>query len=181
MKICLFGAAGSGTTTQGTDLASKLNIPYFDSDNYFWEETDIPFTKRRDPTARNSMLYADTKNLSSYIIGGGSLPKWDESWLAAFDLVVFLYIPHKIRMDRLRNRELDRYGDVIFNHQERNRQYNEFIQWCSGYDDDTASGRTLSVHKQWIEQFNCPVLQILQDLDVQVITQMILKLIKQLC
>ncbi|MEO6520518.1 MAG: adenylate kinase [Mucilaginibacter sp.] len=175
MKIYIFGAAGSGTTTQGLHLAMNLNIPYFDSDNYFWEDTPVPFTIRRDPQHRNTMVKSDTNKLDSYVIGGGSLPNWNNFWLSAFDLVVFLYIPAEIRIKRLKERELERYGNEIFSNQARNLQYNEFIAWCTGYDNDTASGRTLSVHRHWIQKFNCPVLQILEDLPIQTKTDLILQ------
>lgn len=179
MKIYIFGAAGSGTTTQGTNLAERLNLPYLDSDMYFWEDTHVPFTERRDPVQRNNMLKTDIEKLSGYVIGGGSLPKWDGAWLHTFDLVVFLYVPPAIRLERLKQRELEHYGAVIFDNDERNRQYEEFIAWCSGYDDNTASGRTLNVHKEWIEKFTCPVLQILQDSSVRDRTEIICKAIHQ--
>ncbi|CAC9976206.1 hypothetical protein FLAPXU55_03930 [Flavobacterium panici] len=39
MKIHIFGASESGVTTAGEALSKKLDIPYFDSDTYFWEKT----------------------------------------------------------------------------------------------------------------------------------------------
>jgi adenylate kinase family enzyme len=180
MRIYIFGAAGSGTTTQGTDLAERLNLPYLDSDLYFWENTEVPFTKRRDPALRNYTLREKIASLNGYVIGGGSLPKWDESWFQAFDLVIFLYIPSALRIQRLKQRELERYGSVIFEDDERNRLYTEFIAWCSGYDDNTASGRTLRVHEEWIEKFACPVIQMQENLSTREITKNIIEAIGRL-
>lgn len=180
MKVYIFGAAGSGTTTQGKDLAKKLALPYFDSDLYFWEDTAIPFTQKQDPVQRNERIRADTAPLNGYVIGGGSLPKWDEFWLDEFDFVVFLYIPRAVRLERLKQREFERYGSVIFDDNDRNRQYAEFMAWCSGYDDSTASGRTLSVHQEWIEKFTCPVIQLVTDSTIEDRTENIVRAIKQL-
>jgi len=53
MKIHLFGASASGVTTLGHALAKKINIPYFDSNEYFWLPSEIPFALKRDPQKRN--------------------------------------------------------------------------------------------------------------------------------
>jgi len=175
MKVYIFGAAGSGTTTQGIDLANKLDIPFFDSDLYFWEDTEIPFMIRRKPELRNEMLETAVHHLESYVIGGGSLPNWDHGWLQTFDFAVFLYIPQKLRLERLQQREYQRFGELLFSDAERNRQYIEFMAWCQGYDDDTARGRTLGVHKKWIHEFSCPVLQLITDLPVSQKTGIIIR------
>lgn len=56
MKIHIFGASGSGVTTLGKALAKKLNLTYFDSDEYFWIHTDPPFTTKRNPKERNDLI-----------------------------------------------------------------------------------------------------------------------------
>lgn len=109
MRIHIFGASGAGSTTQGEDLSAELNIPYFDTDHYFWE---TPFTVKRSAEERNAMLKADLAKHESLIVGG-SLVSWGDEWLKTFDLAVFLYVPPDIRLERLRERELERYGNLI--------------------------------------------------------------------
>jgi len=155
MKIHIMGASGSGVTTLGNSLSGRLQIPYFDSDAYFWIQTDPPFTKRRDAEERNQMALADLRQQDSWIFGG-SVINWGEHWLKKFDLVVFLYVPHLIRMQRLQQRELDRFGTIN----------KEFIDWAAGYDDDTASGRTLSAQRQWMARLPCDTLHLDGDLTV---------------
>jgi adenylate kinase family enzyme len=165
MKIHIFGASGAGSTTQGRDLSTVLHIPYFDTDNYFWEVSDPPFTIKRSLEKRNEMLWADLAKQESWIIGG-SLVNWGEAWNTAFDLAVFMYIPPAVRLERLRKRELERYGDIIYTDPERNRQYNEFMDWAADYDTNTTR-RSLVTHKQWIGKLTCPVLIIEEDLSVE--------------
>ena len=163
MKLHILGASCSGVTTLGQALASHMQIPYFDSDEYFWEKTNPPFTTRRDPALRNQMLMTASGPHDSWIIGG-SLLKWDLE--LDIDLVVFLYIPHEIRMERLKKREFERYGDIIFTDPVRNRQYLDFMNWARGYDDNTTQGRTLAAHEDWLAQLTCPVLEIRGDFSV---------------
>ena len=160
MKIHIFGASGSGQTTLGKALAKKLKVTYFDCDDYFWEKTTVPFTVRRDPEIRNTLLLNDLSAHTSWVIGG-SMTKWGLQPEKIFNLAVFLYVPHNVRMERLKAREIERFGDSIF--KERAELYKKFMDWASGYDDNTASGRTLSAHQNWIKQLNCEVLEINGD------------------
>ena len=166
MKIHIMGASCAGSTTLGKALAAQLNFPYFDSDYYFWEQTNPPFTVKRDRDERIAMLKNAVEPHDNYIIGG-SLVSWGDEWLSAFDLVVFLYLPPEIRLQRLKDREFERYGAVIYNDAERAKAYQIFIDWAVAYDTNAISGRTLQVHEDWLTKVNCPLLQIRGDTTVQ--------------
>ncbi|MBC7920676.1 MAG: AAA family ATPase [Ferruginibacter sp.] len=165
MKMHVFGASGSGTTTLGKYLSEKLNCPYFDSDDYYWEASTPPFTHRRNPDERNARLANALAPHPDWILGG-SIVGWKD-WLPAFDLAVFLWLPSNVRTDRLEKREYERYGEVIRSDPERRRQYEEFIEWAAGYDDNTARGRTLAVHENWLGNLPCPVPELRGDLSVE--------------
>jgi hypothetical protein len=79
----------------------------------------------------------------------GSLDEWGRPVIALFDLVVFLYAPTDIRLQRLREREARR-GWVD----------EEFIEWASHYDDGTREGRNLPRHQRWLDTLSCPVLRL---------------------
>jgi adenylate kinase family enzyme len=112
MKLHLFGASGTGVSTLGEALAEALGVPYFDTDTYFWEASDPPFTQRRPAAERDAWLARDLAQHTSWIVGG-SIVGWDEKWLAAFDLVVFLWLPPALRLQRLHQREHARYGQLF--------------------------------------------------------------------
>lgn len=167
MKLHLFGASGTGVTTLGEALAEKLGIPYFDSDFYFWEPSNPPFTIRRAPEARNKMIRSHLNRQESWILGG-SIIQWGNDVFPPFDLIVFLYLPPATRLARLRNRELNRYGTVILEDSLRNKLYEEFIAWAADYDQETGiASRTLSAHEQWLAKQQVPVLQIREDLTTE--------------
>lgn len=163
MKIHITGASCSGVTTLGLQLSKSLDIPYFDSDYFFWEKTDPPFTTRRLPELRNVLLFKELSKSHSWIIGG-SIINW--SLNLEFDLVVFLLLPKELRLERLKKREFERYGDIIYSNKERHAQYMEFFNWASGYDDNTAQDRTLLAHQEWLEKLSSPVLELTGDLSV---------------
>lgn len=160
------GASCAGSTTLGKALAQHLDWPYFDTDDYFWLPSAVPYTQKRDPAERKAMLLADFEAADNAVVGG-SLVSWDDSWLTKFDLVIFLLIPHEIRMQRLDAREVERYGNQIFTDPIRVQLYKDFRDWAKGYDDNTTKGRNLNVHLQWLERFQCPVLKIEGDTTVE--------------
>jgi len=173
------GASCAGSTTLGAVLAKQLGYPVFDTDEYFWEKSAYPFTLRRNPELRNEMIIMDTAKHDNWIITG-SMMSWGDIWLHTFSLVVFLYIPHHVRMQRLKTRETERYGDLIFTDPVRAKNYQDFVQWASGYDDNTTNGRTLQVHETWLSKVNCPVLEIRGDTTVNERIALVLRKIKEI-
>jgi adenylate kinase family enzyme len=103
-RIHILGASGSGTTTLGRALAERLQYTHFDTDDYFWLPTDPPFTHQRERTERQQLLMDDLTAHDAWVVSG-SLCGWGDVAIPLFELVVFLAIPHDIRMARLRQRE----------------------------------------------------------------------------
>lgn len=162
MRLHIFGASSSGVTTLGLALSEKISISYIDSDDYFWERSEPPYTIRRKPAERNALVQQALQP-ASWILGG-SVIDWGEAVFPAFDLVVFLWIPPSIRMARLKKRELERYGTVIYTDPGRKQQYEDFLAWAADYDHGTGiANRTLQAHERWMQQLGCPVLQLRGD------------------
>lgn len=98
------------------------------------------------------MLHADIEAASSLVLSG-SIVGWGRELEDAFDLVVFLYLPAEKRIERLRQRELERYGVAD----------PAFIEWAGQYDEGPPEGRSLARHTAWLAQRTCPVLRLEED------------------
>ncbi len=165
MKIHILGASCAGATTLGEALSARLNIPFFDTDQFFWEKSAIPYTIKRDPVLRNQMLKDELNQTESYIVSG-SLVSWGEEWKQMFSLAVFLYLPKEIRLERLIKREIERYGNNIYDDLQRHQLFLEFIDWASKYDDRSFTGRNIGIHETWLADVKCPVIKIEGDTTV---------------
>ena len=55
-RIHITGASGSGTTTLGRALASRLATPCHDSDDFFWRPTDPPYRDERPEDERLRLM-----------------------------------------------------------------------------------------------------------------------------
>lgn len=148
-RILITGASGSGTTTLGRALATRLGYAFYDGDDYYWVPTDPPFQRKQDPVIRASRLLQALRQASTTVLAG-SILNWGVELEDSFSLIVFLTVPAQIRVTRLREREMRRLGSVD----------PAFLAWAAQYDEGTLEGRSLSKHEAWLAKRTCPVLRI---------------------
>lgn len=172
LRIHIFGASGSGTTTLGRKLSKELNIKAFDLDDYYWEKTDPPFQVTRERTRRFKLLESDLENLESFIISGHYGLEY-EPIDSLLTLAIFLYVPAKIRQSRLKARELLEYGDRILEGGDMHEDHLDFVEWAGHYDANDLEGRKLEIHLERIELLSCPVLNIKGDRNIKSIVRIV--------
>ena len=69
-RIHILGASASGTTTLAKALSEKMGYCHFDSDDYYWVTTDVPFTQIRDLEKRRELLKRDLESTSEWVLSG---------------------------------------------------------------------------------------------------------------
>jgi adenylate kinase family enzyme len=161
-RIHLVGASGSGTTTLGRALARQLDVPHLDTDTYFWFPTDPPFEKIRPAPERHALLGPDLSR-DAWVLSG-SLCGWGDVYIPRFELVVFLAVPADVRLERVRARERERYGDRVAPGGSMHEKSVAFLAWVASYEDGPAVERSRAMHEAWLASLPCPVLR-LEDTD----------------
>ena len=96
MKIHILGPSGVGTTTLGKTIAAELVIKHFDSDDFFWAKTKIPFTRKREKDDRIRLLKKALSGYKSWVLSGSMLG-WGDFLLPEINLIIYLYVPKSIR------------------------------------------------------------------------------------
>ncbi len=152
--IHIFGASGAGVTTLGRHLANMLAIPHHDTDDFFWMPTDPPYQTIRPEKYRLCLMQDIFLPLPAWILTG-SLVGWGDVLLRFFDLVVFLVTSKEIRLQRLKNREILRYNDVL---QPATEQSRAFLDWAAAYDEGDETMRSLVSHRRWLQKVEVPLL-----------------------
>lgn len=153
MQLLVTGASGSGTTTLGKAIARAWGAQFLDADDYFWLKTDPPYKERQTHEVRLSSLLTDLIQCEKSVVSG-SVMNWGAALEHSFELVVFLQVPTVVRLDRIRRREVARFGQVN----------PEFLEWASQYDDGPPEGRSLAKHNTWLAALSCPVIRLVGDL-----------------
>lgn len=159
-RIHITGASGSGTTTLGRALATLLAVPHHDSDDYFWEPTDPPYTAERDEAERLALMRRLFVPRAGWVLSG-SLVGWGDPLIRCFDLVVFLHADTAVRVDRLRRRETLRYGaDAVSAGGDLHAASRTFLDWAASYDTAPPEGRSRAKHECWLSTLPCPVMRL---------------------
>jgi adenylate kinase family enzyme len=160
MRVHVVGASGSGTTTLGRALAGRLACPHLDTDDVFWRPSDPPFQHVRERTARQAMLGAALARTRDWVLSG-SLCGWGDVFIPRFELVIFLWLPAPVRLERLRARERARYGAAIDPGAPLHGRYEQFMAWAAGYDEALdVPERCRRLHEEWLAALPCPVLRL---------------------
>ena len=67
-----------------------------------------------------------------------------------FELVVFLWILHNVRIARLRHREHTRFGERILPGGDMYESSQTFLAWAVSYDEGGLDIRTRQRYDQWL-------------------------------
>ena len=172
MKLHIFGASGAGVTTVGRALADRHNLLHLDSDDYYWQQTDPPFTTINPVEVRHRLLDAAIGGADDWLISG-SMDSWCEPYVSRFDAVIFLDVPVEVRLPRLRDRERRHFGDRILPGGDMHEHHEEFILWAEQYDEGYLNGRSRPRHEKWMKQLRCPVIRIVGDYSVEEVVRRI--------
>ena len=159
-RIHILGATGSGTSSIGKAVCAQLGYMHFDSDNYLWLPTEEPYTTMRSSEDYISLMGNDLTNHDKWILSGHVSFGLMDVHLPLYDLVVFIYVPTEIRMERIKKREHERYGDDSLPGGSRYEKTRELLDYAAKYDTDKTIGRNLHKHEKWLEIVKCPVLRI---------------------
>jgi adenylate kinase family enzyme len=167
MRILITGAAGSGTSTLAQALGSTLGASVLEADDYFWLPTSPPFTSKRDPKERLSLILRDLARMPSAVIAG-SIVDWGTELEDSMSMIVFLTVPAAVRVRRLRQREQLFFGRVN----------PDFLEWAAQYDEGRLAGRSRLKHERWLSLRSAPVLRIDGDISVEDANRRVLAALK---
>jgi len=161
-RIHIMGAPGAGITTLGKKLAAQLNYTHLDADDYHWFTTDPePYRRKRNPDHRRKLLTEDLLNENNWILTG-SICDWGTIFAPQFQAILFCFAPAEVRLERIRNRELARYGHQrLGNGGDLHSVFEKFLTWAAEYESNTERSRSQTKELEWIQQHcSCPALQL---------------------
>lgn len=178
-RVYITGAAGSGTSTLSRAVALATDVPFLDTDDFYWAPTPQPFTQKRPVAERLALIAA--AQLGQGADGGwvlaGSCDGWGDGAIAGADLIVFLTAPTPVRLARIRRREGEKFGARIKAGGDMEHAHAQFLKWAASYDEPYFSGRSLTRHRNWLSGRSEPVLELsgsmpLEDLLAKVMARL---------
>jgi adenylate kinase family enzyme len=165
MRIHLLGASGAGTSTLGKRIADYYKIPWFDSDDFYWEPTDPPFSIIRKRNERIELLKSTLDNHKSWVLSGSVLG-WGDFIKTNLDFVIYMYLEKELRIKRLINREKEKFGERIEPGYDMYKNHQDFINWAMQYDTGDMNMRSKISENIWMEDLTCPIIRIEEYLEI---------------
>ena len=162
-RISITGASGSGCTTLGAALADKLGARCIDTDDLYWTQTEPPYQVKRDLQEATTLLQlavAEAVEENAGFVAAGTLENWAAPLTPEVERTVFIDTPDAIRMQRLRNREVIRFGDRILSGGDMHETSREFLTWASRYEFNDRPGRSRVRQEAWLKTLPCRVIRL---------------------
>ena len=135
--IIVFGANGSGKTTLGRELARILNFKHMDIEDYYFKPSDIPYTNARSGGECEELMLADIEKYLSFVITsttgdfGEIIPQY-------YALAVHISAPLDIRLERVKQRGIDKFGDRVREGGVRIATRDGVVSWPPGKHEGRA-------------------------------------------
>lgn len=149
--IVVFGANGCGKTTLGLELARKLNIKHLDVEDYYFEKSEIPYSKPRSKDKVIKLMLVDIENCDSFVLSAVT-GDYGDKIRSMYKLGVFLSVPDDMRIERVERRSLEQYGERVLAGGDMYEQEQNFLEY--------VRTRNLSIIDEWAKTFACPLLHL---------------------
>lgn len=179
IQLLITGGPGSGATTTGEAMSKLLEIPCFDSDDYFHKPTDPPFQQQYSKEERSLLLHEKVASSGSWILSG-SISAWGITDVF-FSHAVMLNIGTRTRINRLKVRERERFGNRIDKDGDMYDEHTGFMDWASCYESGELEGRSLPLERNFLAS-NCKrLLEIDGELAIDALTESIETFLSEGC
>lgn len=152
--IIVCGANGSGKTTLGRALAEALNYRHMDIEDYYFIESEIPYSKSRTRDEVCQLILNDIKQYNNFIISAVNGDMGEEI-NNMYKLAVYLSVPLDIRLERVKQRAYDKFGNRVLVGGDMYEQEQRFFDYVEFRSADKA-GKT----EIWLKTLSCPVIHL---------------------
>ena len=151
--IMILGPSGSGKTTLGKAVAEKLGYPYFDVDDYIWRQDTVePYTKMYAREEKISRLSKDMEPYEHFVMAG-SMSSFHYAFDDTFAMMVLLYVEPDIRVQRVHNRSIVRFGERVLEGGDLYERHLKFLEENRRYESDGSPN--LREQKEWMQNMPC--------------------------
>ena len=151
--LLLTGYLGSGKTTLGKKLAEVLGYPFFDVDEFIW---------RFDTPELYTVMYSREEKISrlqdaiapyDHFVMAGSMSSFHEYFDKYFAMMVLLYAEPDIRVERVKKREVQRFGDRVAEGGDMYESNLQFLDDNRRYEEDGSPN--LKEQREWMNSLSC--------------------------
>lgn len=151
--IIVCGLNGCGKSTLGKVLAEKLGFYFIDNENLFFPKTASDYNRvlSRSHKEAEKSLMNEIRTHENFVFAAVK-GDFGKEVLHFYNYAVLIDVPKEIRLQRVKQRSLQKFGDRILPGGDLYEQEKEFF--------DTVSSRTERYVEDWAESLKCHVIRV---------------------
>ena len=151
--IIVCGLNGCGKSTLGRALAARLGYHFIDNEDLYFPKTDpdYPFSSPRSDSEVGKLLIDEVTEHGNFVFAAVRGDNGREI-LEYYRYAVLIDVPREIRLQRIRNRSYQRFGDRMLPGGDLFEQEEKFFRFAGERPDDYA--------EVWARSLRCPVIRV---------------------
>lgn len=151
--ILVCGLNGAGKSTLGKALAEKLHFYFIDNEDLYFPKTDPLYTyassHSRDEVEK--LLLDEIKAHENFVFTSVK-GDYGEAIRSFFQYIVLIAVPKDIRIQRVKNRSYQKFGDRMLPGGDLYEQEESFF--------DFVKSRAENSVEEWVQTMNRPIIRI---------------------
>ncbi len=149
-KIIICGLNGAGKSTLGKLLAEKTGYAFADIEDYYFPQKNV-YENARTEDEVTRLLLSDMLKNDNFILSAVR-GNYSADIEKLFTHAVLLKVPKPVRMERIRRRSFDKFG-------ERSLEGGELYESEKSFFD-MVERRPDNLSEQWLDNLNIPTITI---------------------
>ena len=172
MGILICGLNGVGKSSIGKALAERLSYRFIDDEDLYFSETDKknmysnPRSREQAVKILNEIISEDDKFVFAAVKGN-----YGEILLSRIKYLILVEVPKEVRMERVRTRSYQQFGDKISESEDLAEKENAWLLQVSNKPDNYVT--------EWINEVKCPVIRIDGTLPIEDNVDLLISILKK--
>ncbi len=151
--IIVCGLNGAGKSTLGKALAEKLHFYFIDAEDLYFPKTNPKYIydapRTRDEVEK--LLFNEIQAHENFVFSSVK-GDYGETIIPFFQYAVQIDVPKDLRIQRVKNRSLQKFGNRMFIGGDCYEQEERFFQLVNAKPENLV--------EEWVRSLNCPVIRI---------------------
>ncbi len=151
--IIICGLNGAGKSTLGKALAEKLHFHFIDNEDLYFPKTDpnYPYASQRTREEVEKLLFSEIKAHENFVFTSVK-GDYGEANCPFFQYVVLVEVPRDIRLQRVKSRSFQKFGNRMLPGGDLYEQEQWFFDFVKARAENTV--------EEWVQCLNCPIIRI---------------------
>ena len=151
--IIICGLNGTGKSTLGKVLAEKLDFYFIDSENLYFPASDSCYNYALPRTRKEAekLLYHEITLHKNFVLASVK-GDYGELIHPFFQYAVLIDVPKDIRLQRVKNRSYQKFGNRMLPGGDLHEQEEVFFHFVESRKEEDV--------EEWLQSLSCPIIRV---------------------